>query len=143
MKEAHDHHRVSPEGKAMGKTMADLVAPIIAQLAADGEPGECCKTCAFRLGTVPNGCMQTQSDVAKAVFEGVPFMCHQSADFISVCHGWFAARQHPHLKGKHIPVPWEMSPPDEDFEVVTKAEEKRERRAAKRIQIAEKLKGRA
>lgn len=110
MKEAHDHHRVSPEGKACGEFMAKVAAAQIVKLAEEGEPVECCKTCAFRPGTVPNGCAQTQSDVLKAVLEGVAFMCHQNRG--EVCAGWFAARQDPRVKGRVIPCDWEFSPPD-------------------------------
>lgn len=116
MKEANDHSRVSPEGKAMGEFMARVTAPIIASLAQEGEPGECCKTCAFRLGTVPNGCVQTQLDALKCVMEGIPFFCHQreNGKITNVCHGWFAARQAPGVKGKCIPMAWDLSPSDEE-----------------------------
>lgn len=134
MKEAHDHHRVTPEGRAAGEQTARLVEKAIAKL---GEPDERCKTCAFRAGTVPNGCAQTQCDVMKCIIERKPFMCHQ--DPAMPCFGWYAASVA--LKGA-IPagatVPWEMSPPDEDFEVVEAAHAKRERRAAKRRQLAER-----
>lgn len=113
MKEAHDHHRVTPEGRQMGEQMVRLTQPLIEQLKQEGEPGECCKTCAFRPGTIPNGCPQTQLDALKCVMEGVPFMCHQDQTLMTVCHGWFAARQAPSIKGKKIPVPWEFSPPDD------------------------------
>lgn len=136
MKEAHDHYRVTPAGRAAGENMARLADRAVASLAAEGEPDERCKTCAFRAGTVPNGCAQTQADATKAVIEDVPFTCHQKPGW--PCHGWFALRVA--LKDK-IPIgakcPWEFSPPDEDFETVEKAEAKRERRAEKRRKLAE------
>jgi hypothetical protein len=113
MEEAHDHHRVTPEGRQMGEFIAKATEPLIQQLKEEGEPGECCKTCAFRRGTVPNGCPQTQLDALKCVMEGIPFFCHQDPKLQTICFGWFAARQAPGIKGTKMPVPWELSPPDE------------------------------
>jgi len=120
--EAHDHHRVSPEGKAMGKEMARLADAECNALAVQNEPDERCKTCAFRSGTVPNGCFQTQSDVLKAVTDNVPFMCHAHQDshgrYDHICYGWFAVRRIANrmekARGKKLPkADWEFSPPDE------------------------------
>ena len=122
MKEAHDHSRVSPAGRALGEQMARLSDNACEALAKVGEADERCKSCAFRMGTVPNGCLVTQSDALKAVIEDVPFMCHQANRNGAVCHGWFAARvqiDERALAGKPLPVtkcPWEFSPPD-DVEV--------------------------
>lgn len=122
MKEAHDHHRVTPEGKAMGRNMARLADAECATLASQDEPDERCKTCAFRSGTVPNGCVQTQSDAMKAVIESVPFMCHQHQDAKGrhdrICHGWFAVRRivdRARKAGASLPdsAPWDFSPPDD------------------------------
>lgn len=122
MKEAHDHHRVSPEGKALGAQTARLADAECASLAQKhDEPDERCKTCAFRAGTVPNGCFQTQSDAMKAAIEGVPFMCHSHQDaggnYDRICHGWFAVRRvvnRARAAGAPLPdvVPWEFSPPE-------------------------------
>jgi hypothetical protein len=140
VKEANDHSRVTPEGRAAGLQVAALADKAVARLDAQGEPDERCRTCAFRLGTVPNGCAQTQSDAMKCVVEGIPFTCHQRLG--NPCHGWYALRAA--LKNK-IPagmtVPWKLSPPDEDFEVVEKAHAKRERRAAHRMRLAAAQKG--
>lgn len=120
--EAHDHHRVSPEGKKLGALAAQLADGECATLARDGEDDERCKSCAFRAGTVPNGCLQTQLDVMKAVAEDIPFMCHQHLDArgqpSKVCHGWFAARRvvgriEAATGQKMPPAPYEFSPPDE------------------------------
>lgn len=119
MKEANDHSRVSPEGRALGEQMARLTDKAAATLAAEGEPDERCKSCAFRRGTVPNGCLQTQMDAMKAVIEGVPFLCHQHDRKGTPCHGWFAARVALKRADKARGVPfaakcqWEFSPPDE------------------------------
>ena len=111
-----DHSRVTPEGRAMGAQMVRLVTPTIEQLARDGEPDERCKSCAFRPGTVPNGCPQTQLDALKAVVEGVPFTCHQADRRAWPCHGWYAARVAIHRaeKARGAPLkaecPWPFSP---------------------------------
>ena len=120
MKEAHDHIRVSTEGRALGEQLARLTDKAAATLAAEGEPDERCKSCAFRHGTVPNGCLQTQMDAMKAVVEDVPFLCHQHDRKGMPCHGWFAARvaidRAERARGIPLGVtkcPWEFSPPDE------------------------------
>lgn len=113
-----EHNRVSPEGRALGEQLVRLTAPAITKLAEQGEPDERCKSCAFRIGTVPNGCLQTQADAIKAVIEGVPFLCHQADKLHMPCHGWYAARwavrQAEKVKGP-LPItecPWPFSPPD-------------------------------
>lgn len=115
----HDHSRVSPEGRAMGAQMVRMTEPWIAELARHGEPDERYKSCAFRAGTVPNGCIQTQMDVLKAVVERVPFLCHQHDRKRTPCHGWIASQLAIHqaeaIKGP-MPIkktPWEFSPPDQ------------------------------
>lgn len=116
MKEAHDHWRVCEVGKKAGEIMASAADIGFAILEAAGEPVECCKSCAFRRGTVPNGCAQTQTDVMKAVLEGKSFMCHVNTiegGMRDICQGWFAARQHPNIKDKSILCNWEFSPPDD------------------------------
>lgn len=113
-----DRNRVTPEGKAMGEQMVRLAEPMIRHLANSGETDDRCPSCAFRLGTVPNGCLQTQMDVMKAVVENVPFCCHQHDRKGWPCHGWYAARiaiRDAELrKGEKLEAtcPWEFSPPD-------------------------------
>lgn len=116
-----DHKRVSPEGRVLGARMASLYDRALAVLAAEGESDERCKSCAFTHGTVPNGCLQTQMDVMKAVVEGIPFNCHQADRKGWPCHGWYALRAvigaTEKVKGKLVdqvgPCPWEFSPPDQ------------------------------
>lgn len=122
MKEAHDHHRVTPEGRAMGEQLIRITEPTIRKLASEGEPDERCRSCAFRPGTVPNGCPQTQLDALKAVVEDVPFLCHQADRKGWPCHGWYAARvaikRSEKASGKPLVAicPWEFSPPDDQEE---------------------------
>ena len=114
----NDHKRVTLEGRAAGEQIVRMTEPAIAALAADGEPDERCKSCAFRIGTVPNGCIQTQLDALKCVVEGVPFCCHQEDRRGHPCHGWYAARvavqRAEKAQGRALAVtcPWEFSPPD-------------------------------
>lgn len=121
MKEAHNHSRVSPEGVALGKTAVAMAEKGLLALMAEGETDDRCKTCAFRAGTVPNGCAQTQLDVFKCVIENKPFLCHQTSKNQNVCHGWYAARnlmrRMEKAKGPFPirAVPYEFSPPDEDL----------------------------
>jgi hypothetical protein len=100
--------RIDPMGvELQAHTLRLFVQPGLDQLAADGEPDTRCSTCAFRAGTVPGGCMQTQADALKAIMEDVPFMCHAhevNGRFDRLCHGWFAARVH--MGDKTIPAPW-------------------------------------
>lgn len=111
-------NRVSPEGRAAGFQLAMLTEPAIADLVREGEADDRCKSCAFRLGTVPNGCLQTQLDALKAVVEDKLFMCHQQDRVGKVCHGWFAARvaidRAEIARGSKFAAacPWDFSPPD-------------------------------
>jgi hypothetical protein len=114
MNPAYDRSRVTPLGQTLGRQNARLVQPAIDALVAEGEPDERCNTCAFRLGTVPNGCEQTQMDALKCVMEAEPFGCHVHDG--KSCHGWYAARVSLQMSGKAEPVmcPWEFSEPDEE-----------------------------
>jgi hypothetical protein len=56
-----------------------------------------CRSCAFRLGTVPNRCIDTLVDAIKCVFEGDRlFRCHEPREGDSVldqaCWGFMRAR---------------------------------------------------
>ena len=119
MDETRNRNRVTPEGRSLGAQMVRMTEPIIAELASKGEPDRRCKSCAFRTGTVPNGCPQTQLDALKAVIEGVQFDCHQPDTATGFCYGWFAARasvvRAEQKRGRKLAVqcPWEFSPPDE------------------------------
>jgi len=120
-----DHHRISEEGKKLGRLSASMAEVGRARLAAAGLAGvdfhrlrrEMCASCACRNGTVPNGCLQTQLDLLKTVVSGDPFLCHAPKDG-RLCAGWVGAR------AEHVarPMPpqvvemlglWEYSPPDD------------------------------
>lgn len=106
-----DHSRVTDAGKAIGEQVARVTDKAIARLVSQGLEDQRCNSCAFRLGTVPNGCPQTQLDALKAVAEGVDFMCHQSPGNSEHCFGWVAARAALEEAGApDVKVPWDFSP---------------------------------
>lgn len=99
----------------MGEQMSRLCTIEALKLLAVGEwtEDERCASCAFRHGTVPNGCLQTQMDVMKSVLEHSPFFCHAVAEpGTKVCAGWFASVQAVKDKPKVI-CPWPYSPPED------------------------------
>lgn len=121
-----EHHRVTPQGQAMGKNasrMAELGRARLAALGLDGVQApmmraEMCKSCACQPGSVPNGCLQTQLDFLKSVHEGNPFRCHAPMDG-KMCAGWVRARAE--VAANPLPPDvaalldkWEYSPPDTD-----------------------------
>ncbi|MGH7946165.1 MAG: hypothetical protein ACREF9_14300, partial [Opitutaceae bacterium] len=88
------NNRCTPEGRELGALLVRLSQPEIARLAAEGEPDERCPSCAFRLGTVPNGCPQTMLDAVKCIAEFTPFYCHATTPrYTKICHGWYVARR--------------------------------------------------
>ena len=114
--EARTPNRVTPDGRRVGEQLSRMTDIEVGKLISEGEwsKDERCKSCAFRYGTVPNGCLQTQADALKSVLERKTFGCHVPGRGTGTCMGWFAAMQ---FKGgaKREPVkcPWEFSPPDE------------------------------
>lgn len=121
------HSRVTPEGLAMGKStarLAELGRDRLTEMGLDGVKGpglrdEMCKTCACQLGSVPNGCLQTQMDFLKAAAEGRPFRCHSPLDG-KLCAGWVRARAE--LVANPLPAQameliskWDYSPPDAEL----------------------------
>lgn len=68
----------TPDGEALGRQLArwyDQAEP--AQLAAFPGMLPRCNECAFKAGTLPNGCPETVMDALKCVLEDVPFYCHK------------------------------------------------------------------
>ena len=101
----------------MGEKLSRLTDIEVGKLIAEGEwtEDERCTTCAFRHGTVPNGCLQTQLDTYKAVLEKKTFNCHVPRNGLPAgqwpCMGWFAAVQS-RKDLAPISVPYPFSPPD-------------------------------
>lgn len=120
------HHRVTPQGQAMGRNATRLAALGAKRLEAKGLANvkaprlreTMCKTCACQPGSVPNGCLQTQMDFLKAAAEGKAFLCHSPHNG-QLCKGWMQARAE--LVANPLPpeamaliAKYEFSPPDED-----------------------------
>ena len=107
------HQRTTREGRTMGEKLIRLTTPAVHRLRLAGEEDERCKTCAFRHGTVPNGCPQTQADALKAVSERVPFYCHETHERGQICHGWYAVCVMLRQTGvPEMQCPWDFSAPD-------------------------------
>jgi hypothetical protein len=107
------HPRTTHAGRALGAELARLTNPTIFHLSLEGEPDTRCSSCAFTLGTVPNGSPQATMDALKCVMEGVPFYCHvkrHPSGARETCHGWYAGRVA--LGGRTQTMPWEFSAPD-------------------------------
>lgn len=83
-------NRPTPEGIELGQNIARLIQPEIDKLwKENGIPDLRCQSCAFRAGTVPNGCGQTILDALECVENGPAFVCHQNQE--NLCHGYVAA----------------------------------------------------
>ena len=121
-----NHHRVTPQGQAMGKSSARLAERGLQRMEANGLTSlglpmlrdDMCQSCACKPGTVPNGCLQTQLDLMKSASEGRPFMCHAPKDG-KLCAGW--ARVRAELVANPLPADvvalldqWDYTPPDEE-----------------------------
>lgn len=117
MNATQDHRRVCPDGIKIGGITARAAEAGVKLLINHGEPDTRCKTCAFRTGTVPNGCYQTQLDALKATSEGVTFYCHHAkkGEQKPICHGWYASRVFMRQAGMdmNIKAPWDFSSNDE------------------------------
>lgn len=87
----------------------------LARAAIDGEPTArlefpdvppACASCAFRKGTIPNGCPETVLDASGCLIEDTPFMCHMHFDDdgnpTELCSGWLFARKSIIAKGLQI-----------------------------------------
>ena len=77
-------NRPSPEGRALGKELARFADQEVAKIGVDLR----CRTCAFRAGTIPNGCLPTVGDALKCAMEKHPFECHERPGLD--CAGWMA-----------------------------------------------------
>jgi hypothetical protein len=92
----------TPEGIALGAQLARLCdGESPAFEAAHPEVKARCGTCAFRAGTLPNGCAVTLLDALKCSMEGVPFMCHED---LRLCTGYLLMKSNP-----PITAPWPFS----------------------------------
>lgn len=102
-------NRPCKEGKLLGAELARLTDHAERkQLEKFPNMKVRCRTCAFRLGTVPNGCVETVMDALKATMEQVPFMCHESVWNHDPCMGWVVAASAV-TNSIPLPTPWEFS----------------------------------
>lgn len=106
-------NRPTPEGQALGGELARLTDQAeVEMLKRFPHHRQRCQSCAFRAGTIPNGCPETVMDALKAAVEGVPFYCHQDLDDkghpTRWCSGW-AYTQQQHWRMPQIEVPWAFS----------------------------------
>lgn len=97
-------NRPTPEGRALGAELARLT-----EITASPELSARCSTCAFRAGTIPNGCFVTVADAMKAVLQRETFLCHEAVPPGAprpVCVGWRIAIAADYAP---IPAPWPYS----------------------------------
>ena len=68
----------TPEGRKVGAMLGALADAAEAEQRRDF-PNMLprCNDCAFRAGTLPNGCEETLMDAMKCAVEGKPFYCHK------------------------------------------------------------------
>ena len=88
-------NRPTEQGRKLGDQVARL-ANIAEACQVANYPNERkrCKTCAFRSGTIPNGCESTVLDAIKCVVERIPFVCHEKPaqeSSSTFCAGWLMA----------------------------------------------------
>ena len=114
-------HRNAPceDGRRLGAAIArfaDAAQPAYsAEFAAEGKPvPQRCSTCAFRLGTYPNGCLPTVADALKCAMEGVDFRCHEkdamTPEGPQVCVGWAMLVSEGLRGGKEfVEMPWKFN----------------------------------
>lgn len=66
-----------------------------------------CKSCAFRAGTIPNGCEPTVMDATKCMLEHKPFYCHETKSANPpLCAGWAIMM---FKAGEPMEAPWPYS----------------------------------
>ncbi len=97
-------NRPSPEGRALGTELARFADIEVAKLGVDLR----CGTCAFRAGTIPNGCLPTVGDALKCAMEQEPpFLCHERPGLH--CAGWAAMVR----DGQPVQMPYPFSDEEE------------------------------
>jgi len=113
-------NRPTLEGMALGKELARLTdATEVETLQRFPKHMRRCQSCAFRAGTIPNGCPETVMDALKCVLEGMPFYCHQEmidGAPANLCAGWAMMQhsQHRNPLRQAIKVPWKFSTEEGD-----------------------------
>ena len=112
-------NRPTARGRELGKSLAKLADKAEAS-SGKRFPNQVnrCKTCAFRAGTIPNGCEETLMDAIKCVMEGVSFYCHETKGGDKpLCAGWFQSQGE--LIGKpKLPTPWPFTDDKDAWEAL-------------------------
>ncbi len=89
-------NRPSPEGRAAGVQLGRLTDKAIAEATVTfpGLTDERCKSCAYRGGSIPNGCAETVMDAIACAVTREPFWCHlrfhADGSPMDLCAGWAA-----------------------------------------------------
>lgn len=101
-------NRPTPDGRELGKNMARFADVEEANWKFElGFYPVRCPSCAFKKGTIPNGCVSTTMDATKCTLENVPFFCHygeRRESLTTLCAGYLLLRsEHP------IKVDWPFS----------------------------------
>jgi DNA-directed RNA polymerase subunit RPC12/RpoP len=90
-------NRPTELGRAAGVELARLTdAAEVKQLKKFPNMRERCVSCAFRAGTIPNGCEETLVDAVEAITTGRAFKCHmgpkdEGGNLTELCIGWMLA----------------------------------------------------
>lgn len=83
-----------PEGIELGSHLARFCDQAEAKKTKEfGELPPRCVDCAYRAGTIPNGCLSTVADAMKCWLEREPFFCHHGVvdgEPTRLCRGWVA-----------------------------------------------------
>ena len=109
-------NRPTPEGIAAGKQLARLWRSAMRDAVTQHPDAvaaipDRCKTCAFREGTIPNGCPETIMDALKCVMEKEPFMCHhdmKNGKPTKMCAGWIVTQR---ADRDPVEAPWDWTAP--------------------------------
>lgn len=99
-----------PTGIEFGAHLARFVEVEVATLEDAGRPvPEMCGSCAFRRGTLPNGCLTTLADAFKCVMEQETFLCHEEEPIGRACGGWAILRGASPKDSGPVEMPWGYS----------------------------------
>lgn len=96
-----------------GRMLGAYLAHVADSAWPDGPPKayQPCRSCAYRKGTIPNGCLETVLDATKCAMEDHRFNCHQTDRLGEPCLGWqnavLAIACDPNLK---VPTTWPYGP---------------------------------
>lgn len=104
-------NRPTEEGRELGAHLARFADDAVRSLKADGvDVPERCASCAFRQGSVPNGCAPTLMDALKCLLEGKTFFCHcGSADAPHACAGYAAIVAADGDRSTPVRAPWSFT----------------------------------